>query len=126
MGTPSGGQRLKVLVVDDESHPARPRGHAVRHLVPRSEHGGWLNHDVVRLERGVREVEAIHLAPRVLLGQVLVTVRHQAGVKDQRIFVLKELVRNMNCRQKSFDLCEDPEGLGMAGEVKACKKSAES
>ena len=93
MGTPSGWQRLKVLVVDDQSHPSGPGGHAVRHVVPGPQHGGGLDHDVVRLERGVREVEALQLVPCLLLGHLLAAVRHQAGVKDQRIFVLNEHVR---------------------------------
>ena len=129
VGTPSGRQRLKVLVVNDESHPARPGGHAVRHLVPRPQHRGRFYHDVVRLEGGVREVEALHLknlnwrkrekkvrskpsplkikiekrkievkallhlAPGLILWQLLAAVRHQTCVKYQRIFVLKDLVR---------------------------------
>ena len=93
VGTPSGWQRLKVLVVNDESHSARPGGHAVRHLVARSQHGRRFNDDVVRLEGGVSEVEALHLAPWVLLWQVLAAVRHQTGVKYQRIFVLKDFVK---------------------------------
>ena len=63
MGTPSGWQRLKVLVVNDESHSARPGGHAVRHLVPCSQHSRRFNDDVVWLEGRVGEVEALHLAP---------------------------------------------------------------
>ena len=62
-----GRQSLKVLVVNYESHPPRPGGHAVCHVVPRSQHGGRLDDNVVGLERGVREVEAIRLAPGVLL-----------------------------------------------------------
>ena len=104
MGTPSGWQRLEVLVVNDQSHPSRPGGHAVRHVVPCPQHGGRLDHNVVRLERGVREIEALHLVPCLLLGHLLAAVRHQAGVKDQRIFVLNERVRDKNFRLKSGPL----------------------
>ena len=91
VGSPPWWQSLKVLIVDDERHPARPRGHAVGHVVPCPKNGGRLDDDVAWLQRGVREVEALHLAPRVLIDGRLAAVGHQAGVEDKRVLVLEKM-----------------------------------
>lgn len=92
MGSPPWWQRLEVLIVDDERHAARPRGHAVGHVVPCPENGRRLDNDVAWLQRGVREVEALHLAPGVLIHGRLAAVGHQAGVEDQRVLVLEKML----------------------------------
>ena len=90
MGSPPWWQSLKVLIVDDERHPARPRGHAVGHVVPCPENGRRLDDDVAWLQRGVCEVDALHLASRVLIHGRLAAVGHQAGVEDKRVLILEK------------------------------------
>ena len=91
MGSPPWRQSLEVLIVDDERHAARPRGHAVGHVVPCPKNSRRLDDDVARLQRGVGEVEALRLAPRVLIDGRLAAVGHQAGIEDQRVLILEKM-----------------------------------